>query len=203
MQILVIGGTSGFIGTRVIEGLAKADHNVTVFHRGETNTQLPAGVHEVLGDRQRLADHATELNKLRPDVIVDNYLRYGREAVDLVNVFRGVAERIVMISSQDVYRNFGLLLGREEGEPNSLPITEAGLLRSVLYPYRDTGVGEDAPKYEYDKIPCERTVMSDPEIASTVLRLPPVYGPGDKQHRFFRFLKRMEDGRDFILLGED
>src|SRR5688572_29486205 len=126
MQILVIGGTSGFIGTRVIERLAKGGHDVTVFHRGETNTELPTGVHELLGDRERLAVHATELKKLKPDVVVDNYLRYEREAVDLVNVFRGVAERIVMISSQDVYRNFGLLLGREKTEPNSLPITEEG-----------------------------------------------------------------------------
>ena len=202
MRIVFIGGTSGFIGTRVIHRLAAHEHDVTVLHRGETNIQLPVGVSEILGDRGRLADHAAELKRLRPDVVVDNFLRYEREAMNLMNVFRGMVGRIVAISSQDVYRNFGLLLGREKTEPNTLPITEDGLLRSVLYPYRDTVAPEGDPKYDYDKIPCERVVMNDEEIAGTVLRLPPVYGPGDKQHRIFPYLKRIDDGRDFILLEE-
>ncbi|HEX6126411.1 MAG TPA: NAD-dependent epimerase/dehydratase family protein [Pyrinomonadaceae bacterium] len=202
MRIVFIGGTGGFIGTRVIQKLAARGHEVTVFHRGETNTELPVGVREILGDRQRLAGHAMKFKRLRPDVVVDNFLRYEREAIDLMDVFRGVVERVVAISSQDVYRNFGLLLGREKSESNKLPITEDGFLRSVLYPYRDTVVHEEDPKYDYDKIPCEQVVMNDAEIAGTVLRLPATYGPGDKQHRIFPYLRRMDDGRDFILLED-
>ncbi len=41
-----------------------------------------------------------------------------------------------------------------------------------------------------------------PELSGTVLRLPAVYGPGDYQHRLFPYLKRMDDGRPAILLGE-
>src|SRR5688572_27930441 len=123
MRILFIGGTSGFVGTRVIERLVAGGHHVTVFHRGETNTQLPAEVRVLHGDRQRLVeDHAGELRKTKPDVVVDNYLRFEKEAIDLMKVFRGVAERIVAASSQDVYRNFGLLLGREKGRSNKIPI---------------------------------------------------------------------------------
>ena len=56
---------------------------------------------------------------------------------------------------------------------------------------------------DYDKIPVERTVMSDPELAGTILRLPMVYGPGDMFHRLFPYLKRMDDGRPAILIQED
>jgi nucleoside-diphosphate-sugar epimerase len=63
--------------------------------------------------------------------------------------------------------------------------------------------GSDDPKYDYDKIPVERAVMSDRELPGTVLRLPATYGPGDRQHRLFEYLKRMDDGRPFILLGSE
>ncbi len=56
---------------------------------------------------------------------------------------------------------------------------------------------------EYDKIPVEQAVMSDPELPGTVLRLPMVYGPGDPLHRVFPYLKRMDDGRPAILIQED
>lgn len=57
--------------------------------------------------------------------------------------------------------------------------------------------------YHYDKILVERAAMSEPEtLPATVLRLPMVYGPGDYQHRLRQYLRRMDDGRPFILLPE-
>jgi len=55
---------------------------------------------------------------------------------------------------------------------------------------------------QYDKILVERAVMNHPDIAGTVLRLPMMYGPGDGQHRWYQDIKRMEDGRPAILVGE-
>ena len=43
-------------------------------------------------------------------------------------------------------------------------------------------------------------MLSDPELPGTVLRLPAVYGPEDRQHRTFEYLKRMDDGRRAILV---
>lgn len=45
--------------------------------------------------------------------------------------------------------------------------------------------------------------MNDAEIAGTILRLPMVYGPGDRLHRLFPLLKRFADGRSFMLLADD
>lgn len=44
--------------------------------------------------------------------------------------------------------------------------------------------------------------MSDPALPGSILRLPMVYGPRDRQHRLFEYLKRMDDGRPAILLDE-
>lgn len=202
MNVLVIGGTSGFIGTQAVWKLAAAGHAVTVFHRGQTNAELPPGVRHILGDRQYLADFLDEFRRVAPQVVIDMYLRFEREAVAVMEAFRGVADRIVAVSSQDVYRTYGVLWRNETTSPNVTPISEDGLLRSVLYPYRRIAKGPDDPKYSYDKILVERAVMSDPSLPGTVLRLPATYGPGDKQHRLFEYLKRMTDGRPFILLGE-
>lgn len=56
---------------------------------------------------------------------------------------------------------------------------------------------------DYDKILAERIVLAEPRLPATVLRLPMVYGPGDDQHRFFPYLKRMDDDRPAILLGDE
>jgi nucleoside-diphosphate-sugar epimerase len=203
MNILVIGGTGGFIGTRAVWKLAAAGHAVTVFHRGRTNAELPPGVRQVFGDRQRLLDFADVFRRIAPRVVIDMYLRFEPEAVALMQAFRGVAERVVAVSSQDVYRTYGILWRNENTSPNVTPIDEDAPLRSVLYPYRRMAKGPGDPKYSYDKIPVERVVMSDPGLPCTVLRLPATYGPGDSQHRLFEYLKRMDDARPFILLGED
>ena len=203
MRILVIGGTSGFIGTHTVRQLTAAGHAITVFHRGQTNADLPPGVRHIFGDRQHLLDFADEFKRVAPQVVIDMYLRFEREAVSLMQAFRGIAERVVAISSQDVYRTYGILWRIEKTSPNITPIDEDAPLRSVLYPYRKIAEGPDDPKHDYDKIPVEQVIMSDPDLPGTILRLPATYGPGDKQHRLFEYLKRIDDRRPFILLGED
>ncbi len=55
---------------------------------------------------------------------------------------------------------------------------------------------------EYDKIPVERAVLGDSELPGTVLRLPMIYGPGDRLRRFRPILRRIDDGRRVIFLEE-
>ena len=203
MNLLFIGGTGSFIGTRAVRKLAAEGHAVTIFHRGRTHAEFPDGVRHIYGDRENLSEFADEFRRVAPQVVVDTYLRFEREAVALMRAFRGVAERVVAVSSQDVYRTYGVLWRNEDTPPNVTPIAEDAPLRSALYPYRRMAKGPDDPKYSYDKIPVERVVMSDPGLPGTVLRLPATYGPGDRQHRLFEYLKRMDDGRPFIILGEE
>jgi nucleoside-diphosphate-sugar epimerase len=206
MRVLIIGGTN-FIGPFVVRSLNAQGHDVIIFHRSRTTgSLLPDRVQEILGDRRPLADVADLLQKTRPEIVLDMIPLVEQDARDIMSVFKGVARRVVSISSQDVYRAFGRVNGKESGPVDPLPITEDSPLRENLYPYRrETPRDADDPQKlhdDYEKIVVERVAMSDPELPGTVLRLPMVYGPGDYQHRMFPFLKRMDDGRPAILMDE-
>ncbi len=200
MRVLVIGGTR-FIGPRLVSRLAAIGHEIAVFHRGQTDAVLPPAVRNLVGDRHRLADHADEFRRFCPNVVVDTILFTEQDALSLIATFRGLAARLVAISSGDVYRAYGVFTQLEAGPLEPTPIKEDGSLRHALFPYR-AGAKPGDDKYDYEKILVERVVMADTRLPATVLRLPMVYGPGDYQHRLAPYLKRMLDGRRAILLDE-
>jgi nucleoside-diphosphate-sugar epimerase len=201
MRVLVLGGT-GFIGRHVTRRLSEAGHAVCVFHRGQTKAELPPGVRSLHGDRKRLADHAADFARLAPDVVIDINPYTEADARAAVAAFRGVARRLVALSSGDVYRNYDGLRRTSAGEPDPGPLAEDAPLRTKLYPYRGAGPGMPEWADDYDKILVERVVLGAGDPAGTVLRLPMVYGPGDAHHRPFPYLKRMDDGRAAVPLAE-
>jgi nucleoside-diphosphate-sugar epimerase len=201
MRVLIIGGTK-FIGPWVVRHLVDAGHRVAVFHRGQTTGDLPAAVLRFTGDRRRLAEFVAEFRQFSPDVAVDMIPYFERDAVTLMQTLRGIAGRVVAISSMDVYQAYGRFHGLEAGPSQVHPADENAPLRGKLYPYRAKAKTPEDWGYQYDKILVEQVVMGDPALPGTVLRLPAVYGPGDPQHRWFDYLKRMDDRRPVILLEE-
>ena len=205
MKILLIGG-SGFIGPPTITALQKGGHKLTVFHRGKT--PAPAGVEEILGDRRFLQDHQPEFRQQRFDVVVDFVLSSGRQAQQLMDTFRGIAGRVVALSSMDVYRAWGVFYKMEPGGLQELPLREESELRTSRITYPPEALKRTQSIYgwideEYDKIPVEQAVLSDHKLPGTILRLPMIYGPGDPAHRFHPVLKRMDDGRKHIIFADD
>jgi nucleoside-diphosphate-sugar epimerase len=204
MRILLIGG-NGFIGRFVVDALKARGHELCVFHRGTVG--VPAGVHEIRGQRDQLNASAEEMKNFSPDLVVDFVISAGWQAEELMNIFRGVSRRVVMLSSIDVYRAVGISHGTETGPLQELPLTEGSELRHNLRPYPAESMQVLRKTFpwvtdDYDKIPAERVVMGDRELAGTVLRLPMVYGPGDRLHRFHPAVKRIADGRQHILFAE-
>jgi nucleoside-diphosphate-sugar epimerase len=205
MKILLIGGT-GFIGPHAAAALKKSGHHVTVFHRGRT--AVPEGAEEIVGNRQFLQDHQPEFRRQKFDVVVDFVLSSARQALRLMDTFRGIAGRVVALSSMDVYRAWGVFYGFETGGLQELPLTEDSALRTQYTPYPPEVLKKVQQVYpwvdeEYEKILVERAALSDPELPGDVLRLPMIYGPGDPLHRFHPMLKRMDDGRKRIIFADD
>ncbi len=206
MKILLIGG-SGFIGRFVVRDLIAAGHHVAVYHRGRSTAPLPKGAHEIIGDRSELGWKRMDFLRIRPDVVIDCILSSAIQAKGAMDIFRGATSRIVVLSSQDVYRAYGILLGIDTGALQQVPITEDSELRAHLRPY-----GPDHLKRmqgifswlddEYEKIEVERAVTNDPELPATILRLPMVYGPGDPLHRLYPTVKRIDDNRPAIILED-
>lgn len=202
MRILVLGGTR-FIGLAAVKRLAKLGHDLAVFHRGQTQASLPDGVQELYGDRKQLHHHLPQFRAFSPEVVLDMLAFTEADGRALLEAFSGVARRLLVISSGDVYRAYDRFRGADPGPPDPTPLTEDSPLRDKLYPYRGTASGPEDMKYHYDKILVERAVSREPnKLPATVLRLPMVYGPGDPQHRLWSYLKRMDDGRPYILLPE-
>jgi nucleoside-diphosphate-sugar epimerase len=204
MRILLIGG-NGFIGPSVAAALTGQGHSLAVFHRG--TSPVAAGVEEIRGDRQQLKASAEELKRFAPDVAIDLVLSSKSQAEELMNTFRGVARRIVMLSSIDVYRAVGILHGTESGPLQEVPLTEDSELRHNLHPYPPENMQVLRRVFawvtdDYDKIPAESIVMNDHELPGTVLRLPMIYGPGDRLRRFLSIVKRIADGRRRIIFPE-
>ncbi|HEX8995699.1 MAG TPA: NAD-dependent epimerase/dehydratase family protein [Ktedonobacterales bacterium] len=203
MRILLIGGTS-FMGPAVARELVAGGHQVAVYHRGQTEGAVPEGVTHIHGDREALAEALPALRQFAPDVVIHMILMTEAQARAFVQTFAGVAERAVVISSQDVYRAFGRVNGIEPSPAEPGALTEESPLRERLYPYRaEPPRAQDDPSRwmdDYDKLLVERVVLSAPELPCAVLRLPAVYGPLDRQRRFHSLLKRMDDGREVIAL---
>jgi nucleoside-diphosphate-sugar epimerase len=162
----------GFIRAHLAQRLWDVGHDVTVLQRGH-DQGLPC------------------------DVAIHMYAMTQQDGIDFVQRFGDVAARLIIISSGDVYRAYGRLLrternGYEPGEYEPMPLTEDSPLRTVLHPY---------PSHpDYDKIPVEREVMRTGR--GCVLRLPAVYGPGDRGHRIGAWLKRMQPGNSEFLMGD-
>ncbi len=207
MQALLIGG-AGFIGPHVARHLIAQGHHVAVFHRGHAKGALPEGVRQIFGDRAALADALPEFQRFAPDVVVDFILSSERQARQTMHALRGVAGRIVVLSSCDVYRAAGILHGLEPGPLQPVPLTEESELRTHRQPFPPQALTMLRNVFawlddDYDKIPVEQVVMGDSQLPGTVLRLPMVYGPGDPLHRLHPILKRIDDHRPTILIQEE
>jgi nucleoside-diphosphate-sugar epimerase len=204
MKVLLIGGT-GLTGPSTAAYLQQAGHEVTIFHRGKRPS--PAGCEEIIGDHKQLAEYKPRFATARFDVVIDFITGSRRQAEQLMEVFRGITSRVVVLSSMDVYRAMGVLRGTEPGPLQPLPLTEESELRSrSQYTPEELSMLRRILSYfgeDYEKIDVEQTVLGDRELPGTVLRLPMVYGPGDYIHRFYYILKRMDDQRPYIMFSDD
>lgn len=179
MKILVIGGTR-FIGAHVVRRLHDAGDDIVVFHRGTTTNSILPEVEHVLDPSAEYPVTAFPDRLHRDwDAVIHMVAMGHADAEAAVRTFEGRTQRLVLISSCDVYRAYGRLTKSEPGSPDPVPLSEDAPLRSVLYPYRGMEAQLGAFARDYDKTLAERAVQRARELEWTILRLPKVYGPED------------------------
>jgi nucleoside-diphosphate-sugar epimerase len=182
MRVVVIGGTK-FIGPHLVRQLVAGGHDVTVYHRGRTQSSLlPDAVRHVLApDRPDpfVLQFSDDLFRPEPDVVVHMTAMGERDAAAAVDAFRGRTGRLVAVSSGDVYLAYGRFMGTESGPVIDGLLREDSALRTALYPYRAQAQSPEDWVYSYEKILVERVVLADASLPGVVLRLPKVYGPGE------------------------
>lgn len=194
MRLLIVGGTR-FIGAAVAQQLMNTGHDVTVFHRGRTESPWLPRVQHLHGDRADLEAYRPVFRRQRPDVVIDMVARTEKEALATVRTFAGSTRKLVVASSLDVYRNYEGLLGLTLGPPDPVPLAETAPLRRTRFPRRPSAAGPGDWRFDYDKICVERACRAK-DLAVTILRLPFVYGPGDYRRRLLPLLQAMGDGEE-------
>ena len=185
MKVLVLG-CGGMIGDAIARALTVRGAIVVCASRhgwtGDRNGMVGVRV-----DRDDAASVREVVNTRKIDVLIDVVAYTPAETQRLLTEIDGAVSQYVLLSSVDVYRNYGLLHRTESGRPDDGPLDENAPLRTRLYPYRAEPPrppgAADAWLDHYDKIPIENLArgMAAPW---TVMRLPMVFGPDDKQHRF-------------------
>ena len=130
MTTLILGG-SGPIGTAIGETLRAVDTPYLSVSR----TAL--GLSSVAADRTDTAHIQRLISDHDITTIIDVIAYTEADTLPLLATIDGKVERYVMLSSADVYRNYGLLNKTETGTP-STHLTEDAPLRTRLYPYKQS-----------------------------------------------------------------
>jgi nucleoside-diphosphate-sugar epimerase len=177
----VLGGTR-FIGKAVVAELVSHGHRVLVVHRGQTEPgDLHRSVEHLHVSRADLHVREYRLQAWLPDAAVDCLAMSRADATAaLAALPQGI--RLVVLSSQDVYRAFGSVRSGQLTDP--VPLDETSPVRD------DPGA---------DKLHVEDEYLAR---RATVLRLPMVYGEEDYQRREEFVLRRVRAGRTRIPIGE-
>ena len=197
MSVAVLGGT-GFIGTAVTRRLLERGLQPLVVARGEHPLKLPeGGVFERADrmDRERLAALFAAHDVT---TVIDIFALGMLNTAPVLEALGNSGRRYVLLSSVDVYSNYGGLLRREQPPVQSAPARETDPLRTFRYPYlgnprRPKGV-DDALLDDYDKIIIEDAALADKRFSTTVIRASMIFGPGDKQHRFAWAIDAVRNG---------
>lgn len=202
MTVAIIGGT-GFLGKAVAKRLLAHGQDVLVIARGREPVALPSEVRFEVADRMDGPAIAALLKANGVTAVIDIFTLSLRNTQPVLDAVGAVGGRYVMVSSTDVYSNYGGLLKKENPAIRLEPATEDSPLRTLRFPYRGNprrpkGV-DDTLFDEYDKIPIEEAARTDTRFESTILRLPMIFGPEDKQHRFAWAIKAAAAGKPFAI----
>ena len=196
MSVLVLGGT-GFIGGPLVGQLLASGVETVVAHRG--GRPVAAGAISCVLDRGDPAAVLAAVREHGSTTVIDLIAYTAADTLPLLAALSGRIARYVMTSSVDVYRNYEGLHRKGRPAPVLDRITEDGVLRESRFPYRlakpraasDPQAWMDA----YDKIPLEAAARAAAGLNAVILRLPMVFGPGDRQRRFSWAIRPMVQKR--------
>jgi 2'-hydroxyisoflavone reductase len=184
LRLLILGGT-GFIGPHFVETARARGHTLTLFNRGQRNTDLFPEIERVLGDRDGEIDG---LKGRQWDAVIDNsgYVpRHVRLSADLLH---GNVRRYLFISSISAYASF-----TKPGLDEDAPVAKLA----------DESVEEvTGETYGGLKAVCERVVEQTYGDAATIVRPTYIVGPGDTTDRFTYWPVRVSRGRRMLAPGQ-
>jgi nucleoside-diphosphate-sugar epimerase len=185
VRILLLGST-GFIGRAVARSALELGHFVCGISRTAAVNQ--GALEQDRAERTPPEPILDIIRSRRIDTVIDAAAFTLETSKQLVGALDGSVARYTLLSSGDVYRNYGVIHRREAGPAIVGSLDEQSPLRTSRFPYRgpEPRAANDPRRWldDYDKIPIEACVRSMAKTRWTILRLPMVYGQGDPLARF-------------------
>ncbi len=183
MKILTIGGTR-FFGRAFVEEAMRRGHEVSVFHRGESEPADLSDVEHLHGDRK---DALGTLGRRSWDAVLDTCAFVPREVREVAEAIGDRVGHYTLVSSLSVHPD-DLPVGADEDTPTHRP------------PDPDTEEVTDET-YGPLKVACE--VEAATAFAERLLVIRPGYivGPHDSTDRFTYWVRRAAAGGEMLVSG--
>jgi 2'-hydroxyisoflavone reductase len=194
LDILILGGT-GLTGPHQVRYALARGHKVTVFNRGRHNDRLPAGVTELIGDRN--AHQLDALKGRQWDAVIDNPTTLPFWVKDAGEVLKDTTNLYVFISTISVYDTSKPQAHVDESSPlveytngDPLNVTAQQLMNDVgaLYGAMKSASEREAKKWFGDR--------------TTIIRPTLIVGPGDDTFRFTYWPYRIAKGGEILAPGD-
>lgn len=183
LRILVLGGT-GFIGPHIVREALDRGHEVTLFNRGKSATDLFPNVGKLVGDRDGGLD---ALRNGQWDAVIDNSGYVPRLVGDSAELLRDRVGRYLFTSSISAY---------DLAAPER-PFGKGSKLIAWTNPdSEDVGA-----HYGEFKAQCERLVQQTYGDRALIMRPTYIVGPGDKSQRFTWWVARVFRGGEILAPG--
>lgn len=183
MRILIIGGTA-FVGRYIAEAAVDGGHDVTLFHRGKTGSDLFPQAAHLVGDRD------TDLSALAGgswDATVDVCAYFPRQVRSLAAALGQRGGRHVLVSSVSAYK-VPLPWGYDES--------------AALADCADPGAGFVTPEnYGGLKAECERAASQLYGTEALIIRPTYVVGPHDHSYGLTWWVDRLAHGGTVLAPG--
>jgi len=192
-RLLILGGT-GFIGPNTVRYAIERGHEVSIFTRGRSESDVPREVEQLVGDRN---DDHTALGGRTWDVVLDNNAQDYRWVQTSTALLADATEQYVFVSSISAYalegfgwENAGLVLME--------PVVDEDYPR--IEPPAGWSDGDDAP-YGLMKTLSENIVHAAFPGRATIVRPGLIVGPGDPTDRFTYWPVRLDEGGEVLAPG--
>ncbi len=182
MKLLILGGTK-FLGRHAVDAALAGGHDVTIFTRGQTNSELFPDVEHLRGNRDGGLD---TLRGRAFDGVVDTSGYVPRIVRQSAELLRDQVGRYVFVSSISVYDDF------------SNPVSESTPVAELVDPSSE----EIMEHYGALKAACERVVEDVYGNRSARVRAGLIVGPYDPTDRFTYWPRRIARGGTVLGPGD-
>jgi len=185
MRLLILGGTN-FLGRHTVTTAIRNGHDVTLFNRGKSNSDLFPDLKKITGDR---SCDIELLEGIKFDAVIDTSGYFPKNLKYITNTLKKNVEKYIFVSTCSVFNM--------TDQPSD-KVDEQGKLVNL-----DVDVDkDDMATYGARKYLCEEVVREVFSDNFLIVRPGLIVGPYDPTYRFPYWADRISEGGEVLAPGD-